>query len=76
MSRDVCPLFHALSCACVLVKHDVSNLWKIRRCWMSSNAELHSQVIEVAEKPHYSMGTVGAANSAEEAGQDCIMGWW
>ena len=33
---------------------------------MSSNAESQSQVIEVAEKPHYSMATVGAANSAEE----------
>ena len=49
---------------------------------MSSNAELHQQVIEVVEKPSYSMATVGAANSADEAneeflfGPDCIMGWW
>ena len=49
---------------------------------MSSNAESHSQVIEVVEKPHYSMATVGAASSAEEAiqiflfGLDCNMGWW
>ena len=49
---------------------------------MSSNAESHSQVIKVVEKPHYSMATVGAANSTEEAieaflfGPDYIMGWW
>ena len=34
---------------------------------MSLNADSHSQVIEIVEKPHYSMATVGAANSAEEA---------
>ena len=34
---------------------------------MSSNAESHSQVIEVVEKLHYSVVTAGAANSAEEA---------
>ena len=49
---------------------------------MPSNAESHSQVIEVVEKPHYSMATVGAANFVEGAIQaflsspDCIMGWW
>ena len=49
---------------------------------MSSNAESHSQVIEVVEKPHYFIATVGAASSAEEAiqafllGPDCILGWW
>ena len=49
---------------------------------MSLNAESHSQVIEVLEKTHYSMATVGAASSTEEAiqaflfGPDCIMGWW
>ena len=49
---------------------------------MSSNAEIHSQVIEIVEKLHYSMATGGAANSAEEAieaflfGLDCIMRWW
>ena len=49
---------------------------------MLSNAELHSLVIEVVEKPSYSMATVGAANSAEETiqaflfGPDCIIGWW
>ena len=49
---------------------------------MCSNAEIHSQVIEVVEKPNYSMATVGVASSAEEAieallfGPDCIMGWW
>ena len=34
---------------------------------MSSNAEAHSQVIEDVEMPHYSLATVCAANSAEEA---------
>ena len=64
-----------------LIERDVSNLRKIR-CWMFLNAESNSQVIQVVEKPHYSMATVGAANSAEEAiqaflfGLDCIMGWW
>ena len=49
---------------------------------MSSNAESHSQVIEVVEKPHYTMAAIGAADSAEKAiqaflfGPDCIMGWW
>ena len=49
---------------------------------MSSNAESHSQVIEAVEKPHYSMASVGAANSVDEAieeflfGPNCIMGWW
>ena len=49
---------------------------------MSSNAESHSQMIEVVGKPHYSVVTVGAASSAEEAieaflfGPDFIMGWW
>ena len=49
---------------------------------MSTNAELHSKVIEVVEKPSYSMATVGAANSDDEAieeflfGPDCIMEWW
>ena len=63
-----------------LVERDVSNLRKIG-CWMFLNAESHSQVIQVVEKPHYSMATVGAANSAEEViqaflfGPDCIMGW-
>ena len=33
---------------------------------MPLNAELHSQAIEVVEKLHYSMATVGAANSDEE----------
>ena len=48
---------------------------------MSSNAELHSQLIKVVEKPHYSMVTIGAANSVEETikaflfGPDCIMRW-
>ena len=47
---------------------------------MSSNAESQSRVIEVVEKPHYSMATVGAVSCAEEAiqaflfGPDCIMG--
>ena len=47
---------------------------------MSSNAESHSQVIQVVEKPHCTMATVGAASSAEEAiqafpfGPDCNMG--
>ena len=50
-----------------MVEHDVSNLRKMKRCWMSLNAESHSEVIEVVEKPHYSRATVGAANSAEEA---------
>ena len=89
MSHDVCLLFHALSCACIVdctmlcfVEHDVDNLRKIRRCWMPSNTESHSQVIEVMEKPHYSMATVSAANSAEEAiqaflfGPDCIIESW
>ena len=34
---------------------------------MPLNAELHSPVIKVVEKPHYFIGIVGAANSAEEA---------
>ena len=50
-----------LHSAIFLVEGDVSNLRKIRKCWMSSNAESHSQVIEVVEKPHYSTATVGAA---------------
>ena len=71
-----CRLHSAIS----RVEHDVSNLRKIRRCSMSSNAESQSQVIKVVEKPHYSMATSGAASSAEEAieaflfGPDCIVG--
>ena len=48
---------------------------------MSSNAEVHSQVIEVVEKPSYSMATAGAAISADEAieeflfGPNCFIGW-
>ena len=68
--------------AIFLVERDVGNLRKIRRCLISSNAESHSQVIEVVKNPLYSTATVGAANSAEEAiqaflfGPDCNMGWW
>ena len=49
---------------------------------MSSNAESHSQVIEVVEKPLFFMVTGAAAKSAEEANQtflfgpDCIMRGW
>ena len=34
---------------------------------MSSNAKSYSQVLEEVEKPHYSLATVCAANSAEKA---------
>ena len=73
-----CRLYSAI----FLVEHDDSNLRKIKRCWMSLNAESHSQAIEVVEKPHYFIATVGAASSTEEAiqafliGTDCILGWW
>ena len=40
--------------AIFLDEHDIGNLRKIRRCWMSSNAESHSQVTEVVGKSHYS----------------------
>ena len=75
-------MYCRLNSAIFLVEHDVNNLRKIRRCWMSSNAELHLQMIEVVEKPHYFLATVGAANSAEEAiqaflfGPVCIVGRW
>ena len=43
---------------------------------MSSNAESHSQLIEIVEKPHYFMATVGAASSAEEAIQAFLFYIW